>query len=127
MERVVAEGAEVLQVFLENNVKVIRVGLQSSELLTEGEETVSPYHEATGELIWARAYRNEAEKLLSGAETTGKNAVITVPKGATSKMIGQNKENVKYLKEKYALSGVKVKENSGAEGFFVNLVLEERN
>ena len=127
MERVIAEGAEVLQVFLENNVKVIRVGLQSSELLTEGEETVSPYHEATGELIWARAYRNEAEKLLSGAEAAGRTAVITVPKGATSKMIGQNKENVKYLKEKYALSGIKVKENSGAEGFFVNLALEERN
>jgi histone acetyltransferase (RNA polymerase elongator complex component) len=125
IERVIAEGAEILPIFIKNGVKIIRVGLQSSELLTEGEETVSPYHEATGELIWARAYRNEAEKLLCGRESAGKTAVITVPKGATSKMIGQNKENVKYLKEKYSLFGVKVKENSGAEAFSVSIALEE--
>ena len=109
-----------------NGVKIIRVGLQASELLTDGSETASPYHEATGELIWARAYRNEAEKLLCGRETAGKTAIVTVPKGATSKMIGQNKENTKYLKEKYSLSDIKVKENLGAEAFGVSLTLEER-
>ena len=126
MEKVIAEGAEILPIFLENGVKIIRVGLQASELLTAGEETASPYHEATGELIWARTYRNAAEKQLFGRETAGKTAVITVPRGATSKMIGQNRENTKYLIEKYSLAGVKVKENSGAEGFSVSLALEER-
>lgn len=126
MDKVIAEGAELLPIFARSGVKVIRIGLQSSELLTEGEETASPYHEATGELIWARAYRNEAERLLCGKETAGRTALITVPKGATSKMIGQNKENVIYLKEKYALSGVKVKENLGAEDFGISLALEER-
>ena len=42
LERVVDEGAAVLAVFIENGVSVIRVGLQSSELLTEGSETASP-------------------------------------------------------------------------------------
>ncbi len=126
MEKVIAEGAEILPIFINNGVKVIRVGLQSSELLTEGEETASPYHEATGELIWARAYRNAAEKLLCGAEAAGKTAVITVPKGATSKMIGQNKENVTYLKEKYALWGIKVKENSNRESLDISFAFEER-
>ena len=127
MEKVIAEGAELLPIFAQYGVKIIRIGLQASELLTDGEETASPYHEATGELIWARTYRNAAEELLSGRDTEGKNAVITVPRGATSKMIGQNKENVKYLKEKYSLFGIKVKENPGAEGFSVDLALEERN
>ena len=126
MEKVIAEGAQVLPIFLRNGVKVIRVGLQASELLTEGQETVSPYHEATGELIWARAYRNMAEKLLSRAQTEGKLAVITVPKGATSKMVGQNKENVKYLKEKYSLWGIKVLENEKLESISTCLTLEER-
>jgi len=126
MEKVIAEGAEILPIFINNGVKIIRVGLQASELLTDGSETASPYHEATGELIWARAYRNEAEKLLCGRETAGKTAIVTVPKGATSKMIGQNKENTKYLKEKYSLSDIKVKENLGAEAFGVSLTLEER-
>jgi len=126
MEKVVAEGAELLPIFARHGVKIIRIGLQASELLTEGSETASPYHEATGELIWSRAYRNTAEALLAGKETAGKRAVITVPKGATSKMVGQNKENIKYLKEKYFLWDIKVKENSNSESFDIGLTFEER-
>lgn len=126
MENVIAEGAELLPIFASRGVKIIRIGLQASELLTEGEETASPYHEATGELIWSRAYRNTAEKLLSGLETAGKRAVIAVPKGATSKMIGQNKENVNYLKEKYSLFNIKVLESEELEGVCIDLTLEER-
>ncbi|MBQ8448335.1 MAG: radical SAM protein [Clostridia bacterium] len=126
MEKVIAEGAELLPIFARHGVKIIRIGLQASELLTEGEETASPYHEATGELIWSRAYRNMAENLLLRADTKGKLAVITVPKGATSKMVGQNKENVKYLKEKYSLWGVKVLENDEFESISIGLTLEER-
>jgi histone acetyltransferase (RNA polymerase elongator complex component) len=126
MEKVIAEGAELLPIFVRHGVKIIRIGLQSSELLTEGEETASPYHEATGELIWARAYRNVAEEFLSRADNSGKLAIITVPKGATSKMIGQNKENVTYLKEKYSLWGIKVKENSSRESLDIGFAFEER-
>ena len=126
MEKVIAEGAELLPIFAEHGVKVIRVGLQTSELLTEGEETVSPYHEATGELIWSRVYRNMAEDLLSRGVTAGKRAIITVPKGATSKMIGQNKENINYLKEKYSLLGIKVLENPKFQSVCLDLVFEER-
>ena len=126
IEKVIAEGAELLPIFEKNGVKVIRIGLQSSDLLTEGEETVSPYHEATGELIWARVYRNLAEELLSQKHAEGQRVIITVPKGATSKMIGQNKENVIYLKEKYSLSGVKVIENPSLRSMCIELVFEER-
>ena len=126
MEKVIAEGAELLPIFAQYGVKIIRIGLQASELLTDGEETASPYHEATGELIWARAYRNMAEKLLSRTNAEGKLAVITVPTGATSKMVGQNKENVKYLKEIYSLWGVKVLENEKFKSICIGLTLEER-
>ncbi|MBQ9746697.1 MAG: hypothetical protein IJW21_07725, partial [Clostridia bacterium] len=126
MEKVIAEGAELLPIFARHGVKIIRIGLQASELLTEGSEIASPYHEATGELIWSRAYRNTAEKLLAGKESAGRRAVITVPRGATSKMVGQNKQNVKYLKEKYSLWDIKVLESGGLEGISIGLTLEER-
>ena len=126
IEKVISEGAELVPIFVRHGVKIIRIGLQSSELLTEGEETSSPYHEATGELIWSRVYRNMAETLFSRHETDGKYAVITVPKGATSKMIGQNKENIKYLKEKYSLSNIKVIENPKFQSICLGLVFEER-
>jgi hypothetical protein len=41
-------------------------------------------------------------------------------------MIGQNKENVTYLKEKYSLWGIKVKENSSRESLDIGFAFEER-
>ncbi|MBQ8404980.1 MAG: radical SAM protein [Clostridia bacterium] len=126
MEKVIAEGAELLEIFARNRVKIIRIGLQASELLTDGGETASPYHEATGELIWSRYFRNEAEKALSGEETAGKCAYITVPRGSVSKMTGQKKANTVYLKEKFSLAEIKVRESEELSGEEIEINLEER-
>ncbi len=126
IERVVEDGAAVLSVFIENGVNVIRVGLQSSELLTEGSETASPYHEATGELIYACYYRNTAEKILSCLDTANKEAVICVSRGAVSKMIGQKKANIDYLKEKFGLYNIKVRESEELSQNKIKIILEER-
>ena len=125
MEKVISEGAQVAEVFAERGVKIIRIGLQSTELLTEGSEISSPYHEATGELIWSRYYRNTAQRILSAMQTQGMTAVITVPKGSVSKMIGQKKANEKYLTDKFALSGMKVRESERTDTE-ISISLEER-
>ena len=125
METVISEGAKVLAVFVNNGVNVIRIGLQSSELLTGGTETASPYHEATGELIWSRFYRNCADGILSKEDTKGKAATIYVGRGAVSKMIGQKRANEIYLKQKYSLCGFKVREMSDASPQ-IKIILEER-
>ncbi len=126
MERVIEEGAQLVAIFARNGVKLIRIGLQASELLTEGSETASPYHEATGELIWSRYFRNEAEKALLGKKTAGKCAYITVPRGSVSKMTGQKKANTAYLKEKFSLAEIKVRESDELSGDIIEINLEER-
>lgn len=126
MERVIAEGAEALAVFEKNGVNVIRIGLQSSELLTSGKEIASPYHEATGEFIWSRFYRNNAEKILEKEQTAGKTATIYVSHGAVSKMVGQKRENEIYLKEKFSLCGMKVRESDELSLSQIKIKLEER-
>ncbi len=126
MEKVIAEGAELAEIFTRNGVTLIRIGLQASELLTEGSETASPYHEATGELIWARYYRNAAEKLLAGRDTAGKCACIYVPRGSVSKMTGQRKANMLYLKEKFSLKEIKVRESDELSRDKIKINLEER-
>ena len=126
IEQVVNDGARVLAVFLENGVNVIRVGLQSSELLTEGSETASPYHEATGELIYSRFFRDKAEKILSSCDTLGKDATIYVAPGDVSKMVGQKKSNTTYLKEKFSLHDIKIREIGELMQNDINIILEER-
>ncbi len=126
MEQVISEGAEVLAVFERNGVNVIRIGLQSSELLTSGKDIASPYHEATGELIWSRFYRNNAEKTLEKEHTKGKTATIYVARGAVSKMIGQKRENEIYLKKRFSLYGIKVRESDELSPSQIKIDLEER-
>ncbi len=126
MERVVDEGARVLAVFLENGVNVIRVGLQASELLTDGDDTASPYHEATGELIYSRYFRNMAEKMLSSLETEGNAATIYVHRGEVSKMVGQKKANITYLREKFSLYSIKVRESDKLLPNNIKIIFEER-
>lgn len=126
MEDTVAAAADVLSVFIKNNVKVIRVGLQSSELLVSGSETASVYHESTGEFVWSRFFRNEVSEKLQKLETRGKDAVIFVPRGYVSKMTGQKRSNIIYLKEKFSLSDIKVREDENLSDFETKVILNER-
>ena len=86
----------------------------------------SPYHEATGEFIWSRFYRNNAEKILEKEQTAGKTATIYVSHGAVSKMVGQKRENEIYLKEKFSLCGMKVRESDEISLSQIKIKLEER-
>ena len=126
MEKVIAEGAQVLAIFIENGVNVIRVGLQASELLTDGNDTASVYHEATGELIYSRYFRNIAEKMFSLLETNGMTVTIYVHRGDVSKMVGQKKANIEYLKEKFSLYSIKVRESDELLPNKIKITSEER-
>jgi ribonuclease-3 family protein len=103
-------------------------------LCCQGGKRVDNLHRATVAMVKAPAQAADVEKLLPHLTEQelayyrrGKNShVHAVPKGATSKMIGQNKENVNYLKEKYSLFNIKVLESEELEGVCIDLTLEER-
>lgn len=105
----VERTAAVLSVFLKRNIPVIRVGLQSSEILTEGSDVFGGgYHPAVGEMAYARCHRNAVDKALLSEETEGKTLVLRVHPTDISAFIGQKGENRQYFIEKFALRGVKV-------------------
>ncbi|MBE6571148.1 MAG: radical SAM protein [Ruminococcaceae bacterium] len=88
-------AAKCYRIFLENGVKVLRVGLQSSEnLSSENEVFAGANHPALGELCEGRVYldliKEDIEKKLC---TNGNTLVIEAPFGETSKISGHKKEN----------------------------------
>ncbi len=111
LEQTVSAASIVYAVFRKRGVKVIRIGLQSTELLVSGKDIASPYHEATGELVLSRYYRDEAERILALLDADGKCAEIFVPYGAVSQMTGQKRANIAYLKEKFNIKEIKVREH----------------
>ena len=108
-ETSVARAANALKVFMENDVPVIRLGLQSGEALESGEGVVAGgYHPAVGELAYARCFRDMLESMLTEMDTEGRSALVHVNKSDISKVIGQRGENRNYLIKRFLLKEFRV-------------------
>ncbi len=102
-------AADCYSIFFENDVKVLRIGLQNSSELKES-AVGGFYHDALGEIVYSRVVRRNAEK--------EKNAIIEYNKRFLSKVLGQKRENITYFEKtgtKYRLC-----ENNSINGVRVN-------
>jgi len=111
VEDATERSACVLDLFDRSNIQVIRIGLCANETL-EKEASHDSYHAAIGELVRARVFRKRMEAALSnnGSDYSGKTAVFTVPYGKISQALGQKRSNAEYLKERFSLRDVKIRE-----------------
>ncbi len=90
----VKRTAACYRVFLENNVKVLRVGLQSSENLSDGTKVFAgANHPALGELCEGEVYLDIIKESISKKTPSGTTLVIEAPFGEVSKVSGHKKEN----------------------------------
>ncbi len=110
--------AELLQMFESNNIKVIKLGLHSSETV-ESDMVGGAYHPAFRELCEGYIY---LEKILEKLDGKDKNCEYTifVSQKALSKAKGQQKRNEKALKNQGFHCIIKGKEN--LEEFEVKVV-----
>ncbi len=97
LEETVEVCAGLFKMFEEKNIRVIRLGLQSTDTICEkGSIVAGAYHSAMGELVRSRILREDMEKKVLMGERQ-----IFVLEKLLSAAIGQKKENIKYFKEKY--------------------------
>ena len=87
-EEAVSRAADCASVFVKNGVKILRIGLHSSENLAEA--PFGAKHPALGELVMSEIYYKEIRDALGGA---GDNVVVYVPLGCVSKAVGQHRAN----------------------------------
>ena len=127
----VERTASVLDVFDRAGVPVIRVGLQSGENLSSPESAVGgANHPALGELamgeLFYRRICERADELMQNLSSGGKTMTVFVPRGATSRAVGQKKRNILRLNEKYcknsAINRIKILENSSIIGY--NIIID---
>lgn len=96
LEDSVALCADLLRLFRENNIRVIRLGLHSGGNVEEG-YLAGVYHPAFGELCESRVYRDLLEERLRGIAPGA--YTVFVNEKALSKMIGQKKSNLAYFQQ----------------------------
>lgn len=106
VEEAVEVCADIYQRFQEENIPVIRVGLNPTEDLSGGEAVAGAYHPALGELVLSRIYRHRAEGLLRDFQ--GSQVFVSVHPSRVPVMVGQKRENLRYFGEKYPDKLIKV-------------------
>ncbi|MBQ6614656.1 MAG: radical SAM protein [Clostridia bacterium] len=124
-EEAIERSAKVYEIFASHGVSVIRVGLHSSENLSNSDEVYAgANHPALGERVMSRIYfdRIVCEIESKNIDPKGKDVIIYAPVGETSKVIGQNGENRKKLFAEFGIKSVKVVEKSNI--IVYNIILE---
>ena len=91
LENAVNLCTELLLMFDEANIKVIRLGLHSIE---DDSYIDGPWHPAFSELCYSKIYLKNAKKLLNEKGSY----ILYVNSSALSKMIGQRRNNINELK-----------------------------
>lgn len=99
LEPCVALCAKLAELFETNHIKIIRMGLQSTELIQETGDLVGPYHSSFGELVYIRKFRDKIETLVKDVQE--KTVYLRVHPKDISRAVGNRKSTLQYFAEVY--------------------------
>ena len=109
LEDAVYRSKEVLKRFIANGIKILRIGLCSSENLRSDDTYLAgPNHAALGELIEGEVYYDLIRELLLKNEITGENVTVYAPAGSVSKVLGHGGKNKLRLVNEFGIKRFKV-------------------
>jgi hypothetical protein len=103
LEEAVFQTKEVVKVFEEADVKILRVGLHPSEGLLSGESLVAgPFHPAFGEMVESALWKDILQDKLAGflPDKLAKNPklLLEVAAGQLNAAVGHRSSNKNFLK-----------------------------
>ncbi len=126
LEDTVFRTANVLEVFVRNDVPVIRIGLHSGETLySEDGISMGEYHPAMGELVEGELYYRTIKNQIEKNTVNNKILCVQVPKGELSKVIGHKKINRNRLMSEYGFSDIVFKEREDLKKYDCRIVSEQ--
>ncbi|MDP4180056.1 MAG: radical SAM protein [Bacillota bacterium] len=125
LEEAVEISAYLLNLYNENNIKVIRIGLQPTDNINENIDVVGgPFHPSFRQLVESKLLLTKIENYLKEYSLCKERGIIIYTgKKCISNIIGQRRENIEYLKGKYKFEQILVKciEDSKMEFFIRRL------
>ncbi len=101
VEEAAEQCAEAFELFANNSIKVIRIGLQADEeLCSPGNIIAGPFHPAFGEIVKSMVLRRKlTPQILAHSENGSKKVRIYISKKEISKLRGQKNSNIKYWQD----------------------------
>ncbi len=110
LEEAVDISARLLELYEENNINVIRIGLQPTENISEtGDVVAGPFHPAFRQLVQARLMRNRLEKYFreNGLFNIKEINIECSPQNV-SNIIGQKRENLRKIMNEFNIGNIRV-------------------
>ncbi|MBU1053901.1 MAG: radical SAM protein [Proteobacteria bacterium] len=100
---------KVYLVFKENNIKVIRMGLQATDDLKEGSSVIAgPYHPAFAHLVYSEIFLDNIIKMLESNNLKSENIIIKVHPKSISISRGIKNKNIQTIKELFGIKSIDV-------------------
>ena len=121
LDEAVERSAAVLKIFLDSGIEVIRIGLQSSDNLSdERSYAYGPNHPSLGELVMSEVYYQQICEKLSRLDLSGDESIcVYVSRGALSKAVGQHRRNKIRLAER--CKDIRFAEGEGITEYHIQL------
>ena len=110
-------------VFKENNIKVIRMGLQATEDLREGTSVLAgPYHPAFGHLVYSEIFLDNMIDILQSESVLSDEISIRVHPKSVSELRGLKNGNIRKIKSLFDIKSVRVVPDPSlpSDGFVIN-------
>ena len=108
VETAVSLCADLYQRFLENDIPVIRLGLNPTEELSGGEVLAGAYHPALGELVLSEIFLRMAREKLRTVDPLERAELLVHP-SRISVMVGQKRRNLTLLQREFSMQRLKVR------------------
>ncbi len=99
IEKAIEISSKLYSYFVENQVKVLRIGLHTSDELDNEAYVAGPYHKNFAEMVFSHIWREKLTQTLKQTQT--KDIIINVPASQINHAIGWNGENKKLLLEQF--------------------------
>lgn len=97
MDEAVEQSAKLYEYFTENDVKVLRIGLHTSDDLNGVAYVAGPYHKNFAEMVFSRVWGRKFDKIDVNSDEIN----IEVPANQLNHAIGYKAENKKKLEQRY--------------------------
>ncbi|RKD27813.1 hypothetical protein SAMN02745883_00184 [Caminicella sporogenes DSM 14501] len=119
---------ELYKIFSKNNIKVIRMGLQPTDNIMEGKDVVAgPFHPSFRQLVISSLIRDKIVDVLSKYEKKVRELIFIVNSKNISFVVGNKKENINYIKEKFNIGSIKIKEDNSILKDIIKLSLNNND
>jgi histone acetyltransferase (RNA polymerase elongator complex component) len=110
LEEAVDTCAQLVDIYEESGIKVIRIGLQATDNISEGHDVVSgPFHPALRQLVESRRILREMESCISQKDFENSYSVTIASNSRNiSTVMGQKKGNINRIIGKYGFKKVNI-------------------